>query len=285
MAYAYIMKKYFILLLLLPNIALGQKYFCTLNIAPAGMTVSSGQIKEYIRTFEYDYSSKSGRSTKIKDISVFIFKSKKRLYVQFEDKKKKLQLVTFFRPSQEEILLKVRPNTEFKCVSGKKLKNGGLGRAESLLHQKMTDETDLQKLGQMVKLEALNNWKIKWFQQNVNGSMRPILWSNGNVYTADNRSKLKNDYCIFNFNLKLTENTFVPKGKVFEPLNMEVYKNNKTHTVYSYSFVDFGSGKKNTGTSRYSPFSFECNVKNEVAFTYGLIKKITGGRLGVKVKR
>jgi len=76
----------------------------------------------------------------------------------------------------------------------------------------------------------------------------------------------------------------VSAGEIFTPVHFTQHNNNSYFTTYSYSFVDFASGKKYGSTRLYNPFLFNCNILRGMAFSHDTFSSIVGRYLKLLTK-
>jgi hypothetical protein len=125
--------------------------------------------------------------------------------------------------------------------------------------------------------------KFLFYQAKANDRMRAIVFQGGMTYSLDSEIEKEKDWCIFNIQVKLDEDTIIPKGSKIKVVGFNVLSNNPTQNVYAYDFVDIEKGKKLSETSRYAPFSLECKLAKDKVLSPEYLKKITGNKISITV--
>ena len=248
--------------------ALGKSFYCQLNIAPVGKLMDAKEAKNYLRFFTFDTSSLRGKKISFKDKTVLIWNKKNLVHISLFSGRKKVTVKTNFSPSRKTFQLNVSPYTELLCTSKGK--------------------TNIQKelkgipvSGKNVVVKIKRPLLFKYYTEDGYEMTRTLIFQKGKISNR-HLPPLKNEsWCLFRIEFKLNEDTLVPKGTLIPVKRAETLQNNKNFKVYSYSFVDFSTGKKGMETSRFVPFSLECKIRSEEVFSRELLKKITNSSFDI----
>ncbi|MCO4794264.1 MAG: hypothetical protein KC493_11150 [Bacteriovoracaceae bacterium] len=265
--------------------AYSTEYKCSINLIPPNKEISKSQFNKYIKQFSYKMKEGApGKTSTLKDVSVFIWAKASKIHLAIQRKQKEgkpLKYQTSYRIDTADIKVKITPDIEVSCFTASAISKIKDKSTRKMLDKSISDSSDLYSYGSDVLFTTTTFLKFKYRQQNATGMMRPIVFQKGNLYTLDDNIKKDENWCIFNIEVKLNEDTFLQQNTKFKPHSVSKNSNNNTQTVYSYNFVDFSSGKKSYDTSRYSPFSFECSLGKNQGFKSEVIKEVTGGRIKI----
>lgn len=280
------LKSFFTLLLLFFAVAVhGTEYKCSINLIPSGKEISKTEFAKYIKQFSYkSVDGAPGKTSTLGKVSVFIWTKKKKIHLAVQikqDKKDPLKIQSSYQMNTPEVKMKISPNIDIACLTQKALDNVKDANNRKMLDKSITDKSDLYQYGADIYFVTNTFLKFIYNQQMANGKMRPIVFQKGRLYTIDDNIDKNQNWCIFNIEVKLDEDTYIQKNTKLKPASVSKNSNNSTQTVYSYNFVDFSSGKKLYETSRYAPFSFECSLNKNQGFKADVIKNVTGGRIKV----
>jgi hypothetical protein len=270
--------KVLILLLLIPFTAGAKIFNCELNIASPGQTVKASEVGKFIKKISFDTSSKQGKVINLGGVSIFLWNKNYHIYLKYEEKARNISLTSSYFPNRDSFSLEVKPHYQFNCSS-----RGGVKKAASSDKISPTDSLDKYTTNLWVKTNK--ELKFVYYQRNVVDKMRPIIFQDGKLYTADSSRDIEGNWCIFNIQVKLDEDTFIDSGTKLRVESFNILSNNPTHNVYAYTFVDIAGGKKRSETSRYAPFSMECKIKKTDVFTLNLFNKITANRLSLYLNK
>lgn len=275
--------KYFALLFIMTfsSYSWSRSYICSLNYVPLGKSIDVSQADQYIKSFIFDSTQSKGRKVKFKGDEVMVWNKNKEIQVRFTDGKSKTFFHTQFSPIRPTFSVKLNGSRSFKCKDKSKpganptsSSDGGPGP--------LTQASLLENYKKDLDVLLSSNLTIKYFQENVQGRMRPIIFQGGKLYTADDERDNDGNWCILNFQLQLDENTEVDRGTRWDVISTGKFSNSSSHHVYTFTFVDIGRGKKMNDNNYYAPFSLECRIKKAVPFSYKLFRRITGERLAIK---
>ena len=264
-------------LLLLPLSAGAKIFNCELNIASPGQTVKASEVEKFVKKISFDTSSKQGKVITIGDKSIFLWNKNFHIYLKYEEKARNLSLTSQYFPARDSFSLEVKPHYNFNCSSR--------GAKKETASDKIEPNSSLDKYTSDLWVRTNSNLKFIYYQRNVVDRMRPIIFQDGKVFTADDSRDIEGNWCIFNVQVKLDEDTFINTGTKLKVQSFNILSNNPTHNVYAYTFVDIAGGRKRSETSRYAPFSLECKIKKSDIFNLNLFKKITGNRLSLFITK
>ncbi len=261
------------------------EYKCSINLIPKGKEISKADFNKYIKQFSYKMvDGAPGKTSTLKNVSLFIWAKNKKIHLAVQLKQKEgdpLKIQTGFPLETPEIKLKISPDIDIACLTQQALSSVKDSEQRKMLDKSIGDKSDLYNYGADIYFMTNTFLKFIYNQQLANGKMRPIVFQNGKLYTLDDQIDKNKNWCIFNIEVKLDEDTYLQKNTKLKPASVSKNSNNSTQTVYSYNFVDFSTGKKLYETSRYAPFSFECSLEKEQGFKAETIKEVTGGRIKV----
>ena len=270
--------KALILIFLIPFTAGAKIFNCEFNIASPGQTVKASEVDKYIKKISFDTSSKQGKIINLGGVSISIWNKSYHINLKYEEKARNLSFTSSYFPARDSFSIEVKPHYQFKCSS-----RGAAKKTAS--DDKIDPNASLDKYTQNLWVKTNVELKFRYNQRNVVGKMRPIIFQDGKLYTADSERDIEGNWCIFNIQVKLDENTFINKWTKLKVESFNILSNNPTHNVYAYTFVDISGGKKRSETSRYAPFSLECKIKKSVPFNLNLFHKITGKRLSLYLNK
>lgn len=257
-----------------------QTYLCSINLAKPGTTVPRAEVKNYIRDFHFNFTKDKGKKVKFKDVSVLILAQADTIIVKLINTKTKVEVSTFYKKTQKEFRLIMSGHKEVNCKTQDVWdKQDKVGLAT--IQHKNIKKTKLDEFKELVIFKVKTPLVFKYNQKQVSGRMRPIIFQEGYVYTADHELDQTKNWCILTFQVKRDEDTTIQKYTELIPDSFRKYSNNETSTSYSYSFVNASTGKKGLENSRWAAFSFECLLKKEAVFTLKEFHTITGYRFEV----
>ncbi len=254
-----------LLFFLLSNLAFPKTYNCEFNLAPPGKTLNAEESKEFVREIQFDTNQKEGKVLNFKNQNIFIWAKNNLINIRYEDKSNNFEFTTNYIPTRDSFSFNVAPNKEFKCFVKKDESS-----QESV-------ELSLQK--ENLTLVINSDLKFIFYQSKANDRMRAIIFQEGDLYSLDSEREKDKDWCIFNIQVKLDEDTYISKNTKIKVVGFNLLSNNDQQNVYAYDFVDIAQGKKVTETSRYVPFSLECKIGKGNVLSPEYFKKITGNRL------
>jgi hypothetical protein len=261
------------------------EYKCSINLIPKGKEISKEEFGKYIKQFDYKMvDGAPGKTSTLGDVSLFIWAKNKKIHLAAQIKQKEgepLKVQTSYPLNFPEIKLKISPNVDIACLTQQALSNVKDSNALKMLDKSINDKSDLYSYGADIFFVTNTFLKFVYNQQLANGKMRPIVFQQGKLFTLDDQIDKDKNWCIFNIEVILDEDTYLQKNTKLKPASVSKNSNNDRQTVYSYNFVDFSTGKKLYETSRYSPFSFECSLQKDQGFKSEVIKEVTGGRIKV----
>ncbi|MDC0254659.1 hypothetical protein OAK75_07150 [Bacteriovoracales bacterium] len=237
--------------------AMGKNFYCQLNIAPVGKQIVA---KDHLRFFTFDTTALKGKKISFKDKTILIWNKKGLIHIGLFSGRKKVTVNTSFSPSRQSFQLNVSPHTELLCTSKRKTTVNSQGIPTS---------------GKGVVVKIKRPLLFKYYTLDGYEMTRTLIFQKGKITNSHLPPLKDTSWCLFRIEFKLNEDTLVPKGISIPVKRAEMLQNNKDFKVYSYSFVDFATGKKGMETSRFVPFSLECKIKSEEVFSRELLRVIT----------
>lgn len=265
--------KLIILMLFLCSIGFARTYKCEFNTAPPGKTLTSEEVKEFVREIDFDSNQKDGKVLNFKNHNIYIWNKESSIHVKYQDSANNLEFTTDFLSSRDNFSFNVTPNKLFKCSIPKVEKTS----------KTFDSKGDLAFQKENLTVNVLADLKFLFYQAGANDRMRAIVFQEGMTYSLDSERDKTKDWCIFNIQVKLDEDTFIPKGTKIKVVGFNVLSNNPEQNVYAYDFVDIAQGKKLSETSRYAPFSLECKIGKERVLSSEYLKNITGNKISISV--
>tara|TARA_B100000029_G_scaffold479573_1_gene526783 strand:- start:567 stop:1343 length:777 start_codon:yes stop_codon:yes gene_type:complete len=250
------MKTFLILWLLFITNAMGKNFYCQLNTAPVGKLIEA---KDYLRFFTFDSSALKGKKISFKDKTILIWNKKGLIHISLFSGRKKVTVKTSFSPTRQTFQLDVSPHTELLCTSKRK--------------EKVSQGIPVS--GKDIFIKIRRPLLFKYYTEDGYEMTRTLIFQKGKISNRHLPLLQNESWCLFRIEFKLNEDTLVPKGIKIPVKRAETFQNNKSFKVYSYSFVDFATGKKGMETSRFVPFSLECKIKTEEVFSKELLNNIT----------
>lgn len=253
--------------------AFSQTYKCEFNTAPPGKTLTPEESKELVREIDFDSNQKDGKVLNFKNHNIYIWKKGNSIHTKYQDTATNFEFTTDYLSTRDSFSFNVTPNKLFKCSIPKTEK----------VSTPLDAKSDLANQKENLTVNVLTELKFLFYQSQANDRMRAIVFQEGMTYSLDSERDKTKDWCIFNIQVKLDEDTFIPKGTKIKVVGFNLLSNNSVQNVYAYDFVNVAEGKKISETSRYVPFSLECKIGKERVLSAEYFKKITGNRLSITV--
>ena len=120
------------------------------------------------------------------------------------------------------------------------------------------------------------------FQQaEEEGKMRSLFFQDGEIRESSSALNLAKPWCGLRVQVQEEKSTFMREKTRLAPLTFQKLSNNDKVDNYSYSFVDFSSGKIGDYKDGWRPFSLECSLPRGTDFHYARFKEITGYKIKV----
>ena len=266
--------KFLIIFMFLCELGFSQTYKCEFNLAPPGKTLTPEEIKEFVREIDFDPNQKDGKVINFKNHNIFIWKKGALIHTKYQDTTNNFEFTTDYLSTRDSFSFNVSPNKLFKCFIPNKIE-----KTTNTLDPK----ADLSLQKENLTINIMSELKFLFYQNKANDRMRAIVFQEGMLYSLDSERDRTKDWCIFNIQVKLDEDTYIPKGTKIKVSSFNVLSNNPEQKVYAYDFVDIEKGKKLSETSRYAPFSLECKIAKDHVLSAEYFKKITGNRLSISL--
>lgn len=256
------------------NSAQAQTYNCVLNADASKKTLSASEVGKVLKKFTYDSKKEVGKSIKLDPYKLIVWKKDNYLNAKFIGGVFKKPFSIQFSASQKQSRFVYGGKLDFECI------NGGLSStAESL---KVSKDKDLEPFGAKVLVQVQRPVVFRYLQSEETQKMRTVFFQNGKLFTASNRMEKKLPWCLLRIQLKRDEDTTIQKGDSFKPVGFQKQENSSYFTTYSYSFVDFGAGKKVGEKLLYNPFMMACNILRGMPFKGQAFQDIVGDYLELK---
>ncbi len=120
------------------------------------------------------------------------------------------------------------------------------------------------------------------FQQaEEEGKMRTLFFQNGKALESSSALNLAKPWCGLRVQVQEEKSTFMQEKTHLTPLTFKKLSNNEKFDNYSYSFVDFSSGKIGNYKDGWRPFSLNCSLPRGSHFHYARFKEITGYKIKI----
>jgi hypothetical protein len=253
-------------LFLIPSKAYSKKFYCQLNLAPPEKDIPLEKAKDFLRFFTFETQMKKGKKINFKDKTLFIWNKKNLIYINLKSAKKRVSVQTSYHFSRQTFSIDLSPYTQLLCVSNKK--------GHSLQKTIQREDQKIPSSGKKVIVKITRPLLFKYYTLDSYEMGRSLIFQKGKVYNKTLPPLKNENWCLFRIELKLNEDTLVPQNTLIPVASAESLQNNKDFKVYSYSFVDFATGKKGMETSRFVAFSLECKIKSAQSFSKKLLQKI-----------
>ncbi len=237
---------------------------CTLNTKH-----SAGVVKDAIFQFTYDSEKDNSKSLQFKDYRFLIWASEGSLMLKLMGGEFAKALSIQFSLDQSQARFHYGNDFDFNCESDSE----SSAAADSL--------NDLSALKEKVKISILSDLTFPYHQPEEVDLMRTLFFQEKKVFDESAKLVPKLPWCSLRVQLSRNENTVIEKGELFSPQGLETHQNNSYFTTYSYSFVDFSSGKKMGATRLYNPFMLNCNLLRGMSFSAENLESIVGNYLKI----
>lgn len=260
------MKLVFAFSLILSTSIFASAFNCTLNTAQ-----SKGALKDKIYNFSFDPQKDSSKSLQFSSYRFLVWSSKDMLMVKIKGGEFDKALSVQFGLDQKAARFHYGKDFDFLCEN----QNNSADK-ENPKH------IDIAKLKDQIKLQVGSNLVFPYSQPEEVDLMRTLYFQEKKIHTESAKLNPKLPWCSLRIQLSRNEDTMVNAGEVFTPIRFDEHNNNSYFTTYSYSFVDFSSGKKYGSTRLYNPFMFTCNILRGMKFNGDTFSSITGKYLNIK---
>ena len=251
-----------------------QTYECVLNANASQKSMKAHEISKFVKKFSYNTKKEVGKSIKLDPYKLIVWKKGEYLNAKFIGGHFKKPLSVQFSASQKQSRFNYAGKIDLECLNG--------GSSVTANKLKLTKEKDLEPFGEKVIVTVKKNVIFRYLQSEETQKMRTVFFQNGKVYTASNRLEKKLPWCLLRIQLKRDEDTTIQKGDEFKPVGFQKQENSSYFTTFSYSFVDFGAGKKQGEKLLYNPFMMACNVLRGMPFKGQAFSDIVGEYLELK---
>ncbi len=226
--------------------------------------------KDHILSFDFDTSKDTSKSLQLQDYRFLIWGSGDYLMIKIKGGEFSKALSSQFSLSQDQARFHYGEDLDFSC---KKKMNSSKGSI-----------SDYASAQDKIKIKVVQDILFPYQQLEEVELMRTLFFQDKKIYSESSKLIPKLPWCSLRIQLSRNEDTTVNKGEAFTPVSFETHNNNSYFTTYSYSFVDFASGKKRGMTRLYSPFIFNCNVLRGMTFNHDTLESIVGKYLDIEAK-
>ncbi len=214
----------------------------------------------------YDTRVDVGKSIKHASHDLLLWHEDDKLKVMVRGGQLKKPESSAIKLEEEKLTWALSTGPKFQCQKD-------IEKKESLSLEKLKNLADAKE---KLQIKILKDLKFRAVQTEENQLMRTLFFQNGNVYINSNDMERRLNWCSLRVQLKEKKDTQILPGEIFKPLTFQVQENSSYFTTYSYSFVDFGKGKKSGETSRYAPFLFTCNLLRGMPYNLESFKSVVG---------
>lgn len=210
----------------------------------------------------------------------FISIKRKKISVKVQNSKTASQVQSSFSPRRLDFELSQTPGFDLSCKYdpvAPQAKPVEVKKEEL----KLDETTALEKFQAGLDFIASTSLKVKYNVQASSKRMRAVIFQKGRLYTFDDDSKrdLNGNWCMLQVKLELDQDTSISEGDRWQTVQYKTLKNNSSHTIYSYSFVDPVSARVTQRFKRYVPFNLACQIKIGEVFNQKMWREITGDRI------
>jgi len=256
------------------SFAQAQTYLCVLNTAAKKKSMTASEVGQFIKKFSYDAKKEVGKSIKLDPYKLIVWKKEKFLNVKLVGGPFKKPLSIQFSAEQKVSRFNYGGDLDLECVNG--------ARNATAAALELTSQKNLEPFGEKILVAVKKPIVFRYLQTEESQKMRTVFFQDGNLFTASSRLEKKLPWCLLRIQLKRDEDTTIPKGDEFNPVSFQKQENSTYFTTYSYSFVDFGAGKKKGEKLHYNPFMMDCNILRGMPFKAQVFSDIVGDYLGLK---
>ncbi len=241
---------------------------CKLNIEH-----SKGEVKGKVLSFTFDSSKDNSKSLQLSDYRFLIWTSGDLLMLKIKGGELKKALSIQFALDQTNASFHYGENLDFQCMNTNQASSPDGHKSGN------KSEQDWASLEDKVKVVVNDSLVFPYYQPEEVELMRTLYFQDKKVLSESAKLIAKLPWCGLRVQLARNEDTTVNKGEVFTPVSFESHNNNSYFTTYSYSFVDFSSGKKVGATRLYNPFMLNCNILRGMKFNQDTLQSIVGNYL------
>ncbi len=247
--------------------ALGNHFECEFNTQHSKGDKAG---KDNILSFDFDTTKDTSKSLQLKDYRFLIWGSGDYLMIKIKGGEFSKALSTQFALTQDQARFHYGEDLDFSCK--KKTSTAGKSISDYALAQ------------DNIKIKVLQDILFPYQQLEEVELMRTLFFQDKKIYSESSKLIAKLPWCSLRIQLSRNEDTTVKAGEAFTPVSFETHNNNSYFTTFSYSFVDFASGKKRGTTRLYSPFIFNCNILRGMTFNHDTLESIVGKYLDIEAK-
>lgn len=247
---------------------------CTLNQAADKKSLGSDELSRNVKSFSYKVDKEVGKNIELSPYKLIIWKKSPHINVKFLGGDFKKPLTVQFSEQQEKLRFNYGTTLDFQCSL--------TGQTSAQKAMTLGPDKRIDQFQEKVTFEAANSFKFTYNQSEETQMMRTIFFQSGKIFVNSEEMERKLPWCSLRVQLKRNEDTTIKKGESFSPVSFQKQENNTYFTTYSYSFVDFSSGKKVYDEHLYTPFMLRCNILRGMPYKLDIFKAIVGSYLTIK---
>ena len=259
------LRLYFIFFLIFSPLTFSKEFKCNLN----NTKIRPGPDKGLVFLFNSQKYQTGNFKINFKEVTLLMWSRNDLIHLLLGSNKKRVSIKTSFSLNRSQFFLTMNPSVKLQCIARK-----GVSKSEEA--KQGNSFTIPSNEGNLI-VEIKKDLLFEYYTEDGFELSRSLIFQNGKVFNKTRPPSKKDPWCLFRIEFKLNEDTLVPIGTKIPVKRAEVFKNNENFTVFSYSFVDFATGKKGMETSRFVPFSIECTVASKMPFSKKLLNKINQG--------
>ncbi len=264
------------------------KLACSIDLRQPGESFSPEEKHLYLRDFDFDTQSKQGKIIEYKGMKLLIWGKEQNLFLKLKGGEQGIAplLIQFPMTSKEKkekgqnYYFKVGLRTQIYCDP-----QNSKGKQNKAKLKEMQVDDKLLASEKSIIFQIQDYLTFPHEQAEENGMMRTLFFQNGKIHESSSRLDSKSHWCGLRVQIQEKKSTFMDKGAQLTPLSFQKLQNNSNFDNYSYSFVDFSSGKSSLEQKGgWKPFSLECNIIRGATLHYALFKSITGNKIKISKK-
>lgn len=248
---------------------------CVYDIAYSNQNLEAKERESFQKKFSYDFETKTSESLSFQGHKILLWKNEQYLLIKLLVNGSREAITGQYLLNAPQIRLRYGKDIDLNC---KGYKSAALV-TETKAAVQMDDQTDLEGLAEKVKLELQKDLIFPYVQPEEIQLMRSLFFQDKKIKTASSELAPKMPWCALRIQLTRDENTTLNKGETLNPVHFEKFENNSYFTTFSYSFVDFSSGKKMGAQRLYNPFTFNCNFLRGQVLNNDNLRDIVGNYL------
>ena len=233
------------------------------------------ELKFVEETKKFQFTPAPGKSKKIdfKSMTLMVWGVDDLIFLKFKGGEQKNALTTSYSNSRKDFSLEIGRYTKITCGGVKPRKVVALDKNQLI-----------EKSGDKLVFHIQKYLTFPFRQAEEVEQMRTIFFQNGQTHEKSDYLDKKLHWCSLRVRIHQKQSTFMDKGDQFKTIQYNNFSNNDQFVNHSFSFVDFGAGKKTQVRNSFSPFNFQCSIIKGVPFTFKLFNQVTGDYFKLKTK-